>query len=214
MPARPDWRLVLVTDRGRMGGRDLLDVVSEAVQGGVTAVQLREKTCSTRTFIELGRRLHEVLVSLGVPLIVNDRVDVALAIGAEGVHLGQSDMPYPDARRLLGADALIGLSVESPAQAAQAESWDVDYLGVSPIFATPTKTDTGNPWGLDGLHALRPASRHALVAIGGVHAANAADVIRAGADGIAVVSALCAAPDPRRCAASLRRRIDAAARAD
>jgi thiamine-phosphate pyrophosphorylase len=207
-----DWSLYLVTDRGLAGSRPLADVVDAAVRGGVTAVQLREKQCSTREFVELARSLKALLEPLGVPLIVNDRVDVALAAGADGVHVGQSDMDYRDVRRLLGPDAIVGLSVETKEQAEQAAALDVDYLGVSPVFSTPTKTDTAAEWGLSGLAALRRVSEHVLVAIGGIHPSNATQVIEAGADGIAVVSAICAAPDPEAAARALRRAIDQARR--
>ena len=207
-----DWSLYLVTDRGLAGFRPLADVVAAAVRGGVTAVQLREKHCRTREFVELARCLKALLAPHGVPLIVNDRVDVALAAGADGVHVGQSDMDAGDVRRLLGPDAIVGISVETLQQAERAASLDVDYLGVSPIFATPTKTDTASAWGLGGLAALRRASKHVLVAIGGIDSSNADQVIEAGADGIAVVSAICAAPDPEAAARALRRAIDQARR--
>jgi thiamine-phosphate pyrophosphorylase len=210
-PAR-DWSLYLVTDRGLAGPRSLPDLVAAAVRGGVTAVQLREKQCSTREFVELAHCMKVLLAPRGVPLIVNDRVDVALAAGADGVHVGQSDMDCRNVRRLLGSDAIVGLSVETMEQAERAAALDVDYLGVSPIFATPTKTDTASEWGLSGLAALRRASKHVLVAIGGIHASNAAEVVEAGADGIAVVSAICAAPDPEAAARELRRAIDQARR--
>ena len=203
-----DWGLYLVTDRRLAGPRTLEELVRAAVRGGVTAVQLREKECSTREFVELARRLKVILAPTGIPLIVNDRVDVALAAGSDGVHLGQSDMEYRNARALLGPDAIVGLSVETSAQADEAESLDADYLGVSPIFPTPTKTDTVAAWGIEGLAALREASRHVLVAIGGINATNAAEVIHAGADGIAVVSAICAARDPEEAARELRRAVD------
>jgi thiamine-phosphate pyrophosphorylase len=201
---RRGWSLCLVTDRRLSAPHSVEEVVRAAVRGGVDAIQLREKECSTREFVELARALKTILAPAGVPLMVNDRVDVALAACADGVHIGQSDMPYGDARRLLGPDAIIGLSVESMEQAEQAGSLDVDYLGVSPVFSTPTKTDTAPAWGLDGLAALRRASRHVLVAIGGINRENAGAVIRAGADGIAVVSAICAAADPERAARELR----------
>lgn len=203
-----DWRLYLVTDRRLAGSRPLADVVAGAVRGGVTAVQLREKKCGTREFVELARSLKALLAPHGVPLIVNDRVDVALAAGADGVHVGQSDMDCRDVRRLLGPGAIIGLSVETMKQAKGAAALDVDYLGVSPIFSTPTKTDTISEWGLSGLAALRHVSKHILVAIGGIHASNAAEVIEAGADGIAVVSAICAASDPEAAARDLRQAIN------
>ena len=190
-----DWSLYLVTDRALAGARSLIEVALAAVRGGVTAVQLREKNCATREFVELGRDLKTLLAPLGVPLIVNDRVDVALAIGADGVHLGQSDMDYDTARRLLGPEAVIGLSVETMHQAEQAENLTVDYLGVGPVFATATKPDAAAPWGLESLAALRKTSKHVLVAIGGIDVANTPGVIEAGADGVAVVSALCAAAD-------------------
>lgn len=202
--------LYLVTDRGLAGDRPLEEVVLAAVEGGAGVVQLREKELATRAFVESARRLKALLEPRGIPLIVNDRVDVALAAGADGVHLGQEDMAYPDARALLGPDAIIGLSVETPEDVREAEGFDVDYLGVSPIFPTPTKTDTEGAWGLDGLAEVRRMSRHRLVAIGGLNATNAADAIRAGADAVAVVSAICAAADPRRAAEELAAVVDAA----
>jgi thiamine-phosphate pyrophosphorylase len=196
-----------VTDRMLAGGRPIGDVVLAAARGGVTAVQLREKDCPTREFVALARRLNSVLAPLGVPLIVNDRLDVALAAEAAGVHVGQTDMDPSDVRRIAGADFIIGLSVETMEQAREAESLDIDYLGVSPIFLTPTKTDTGEAWGLDGLRELRARSRKVLVAIGGINNSNARQVIEAGANGIAVVSAICSAPDPRAAARELQEAI-------
>ena len=207
-----DWSLYLVTDRAWVKGRPLSRVVEEAVRGGVTVVQLREKDCPTREFVRLAEEMKAMLRGHGVPLIINDRVDVALAVGAEGVHIGQSDMPYADVRRLVGKKMLIGLSVETGAQADEAESLDVSYLGVSPIFTTPTKVELRTAWGIEGLRRLRARSRHKLVAIGGINESNAADVIRAGADGIAVVSAICAADDARQTATRLRQKIEQARR--
>lgn len=197
-----------MTDRGLCLGRSIEEIVLAGVAGGVTAVQLREKECSTREFLALARSLKKLLTPRGVPLLINDRVDVALAAGADGVHIGQSDMGYNDARALLGAGALIGVSVETPAQAVEAEMCDCDYFGVGPIFPTATKTDAAPAWGLERLAELRRTSRHRLVAIGGINAANAAMVAAAGADGIAVVCAICSAPDPRAEAAHLRRIIE------
>lgn len=208
MRPAPDWRLYLVTDRNLLKGRPLETVVESAVRGGVTAVQIREKDCPARECIELARKLRGLLSRLGVPLLVNDRVDIALAAGADGVHLGQSDMPVREARRLMGPDVLIGVSVETVEQAREAEKEDVDYLGVSAIFATPTKKDTAAEWGIEGLGRLRPLCRRTLVAIGGLNEENAGAVIRAGADGIAVVSAVCAAGDPEQAARRLREIID------
>lgn len=188
--------IYLVTDRDLLQGKSLEETVMQAAQGGATMVQLREKTLPTRAFIETAQRLKAALKSYHVPLIINDRIDVALAAEADGVHIGQDDMPYPLARKLLGAQAIIGVSVENMEQVLEAEAWDVDYLGVSAIFATPTKTDIKRAWGLDGLREAKRHSRHPLVAIGGIHLGNAADVMQAGADSIAVVSAICAADEP------------------
>lgn len=204
-----DCRLYLVTDRDLSLGRPLEEVVLRAVEGGVCMVQLREKGAPTRLFVDEALRLRRLLAPFRVPLIINDRVDVALATGADGVHIGQEDMPYPLARRLLGDRAVIGLSVETMEQVREAEDYDVDYIGVSPIYPTPTKTDTRGAWGLEGLAEVRRASRHRLVAIGGLSAGNAGDVVRAGADCIAVVSAICSAPDPRLAAEALGRAIRA-----
>ncbi len=203
-----DYRLYLVTDRALARSRSLVELVARAVAGGVTVVQLREKDASTRDFAEQAQRLQDLLLPLGVPLIINDRIDVALAVGAAGVHVGQHDMPAATARRLLGEDRLLGVSVSTVDEALAAEDDGADYLGISPIYATPTKTDTPTPVGLTGLAALRAATRLPLVAIGGLHAGNLAPVLASGADGIAVVSAIMAADDPAAAATELRAEID------
>jgi len=187
--------LYLVTDRGLCGDK-MDEVIVKAVRGGARYVQLREKNVSTRFFVEEARRLKCLLKPFSAPLIINDRVDVALAADADGVHLGQEDMPCALARKIMGPKAIIGLSVECWADVEAARNMDVSYLGVSPIFPTPTKTDTKGAWGLEGLAKVRDYSRHPLVAIGGLNEANAAAAIRVGADCIAVVSAVCAASDP------------------
>lgn len=199
---RSQLRLYLVTDRGLAGDRDIEEIVRRSVEGGATMVQLREKSIDTREFIELALRLKALLKPYGVPLIINDRVDVTLAADADGVHIGQSDMPYDMARRLLGPDRIIGLSVENFGQIAEANALDVDYIGISPVFATPTKTDTAAPFGLEGLRKAVELSVHPTVAIGGMNASTAAEVISTGTDGIAVVSAIVCADDP--CTASRR----------
>lgn len=205
-----DVSLYLVTDRSLSMGRATAEVVRAAVAGGVTCVQLREKACGTREFLDEARAVKVVLQGTGVPLIINDRVDVALAVGAEGVHLGQQDMVMGDARRLGPPGWIIGVSAESVEDAVRAEGEGADYVGVSPVFATPTKADHAAPLGLDGLRRMRAAVKLPLVAIGGIHAGNAREVVRAGADGLAVVSAIVAADDPRAAAAELRRKIVAA----
>jgi thiamine-phosphate pyrophosphorylase len=200
----------LVTDRTLCGNKSLEDVVFQALQGGVMCVQLREKDVSTRFFVEEARKIKALTAQFRAPLIINDRLDVALAIEADGVHIGQEDMPYAEARNLMGPQAIIGLSVETWDDVVQAEELDVDYLGVSPIFETPTKTDTKGSWGLEGLARIKAYSRHPLVAIGGLNASNAADAVMAGADGIAVVSAICAALDPLHASRELHDIIQAA----
>lgn len=201
-------RLHLVTDAALCGPRGVEAVVAAAVRGGATCVQLREKQLDTRDFVARARALKALLAPLQVPLIINDRVDIALAVGADGVHVGQRDMHPADVRRLM-PHALIGLSVENPAQVRAAAHFPVDYLGASPVFATPSKTDTAPALGLDGLRALRLLTPLPLIAIGGIDEHNAAQVIAAGADGLAVVRALCAAPDPATAAQTLRRAIEA-----
>lgn len=207
-----DLSLYLVTDRRLAGDRPLTEVVRMAVAGGVTIVQLREKDCSSREYLELARSIKKIL-SPEVPLIINDRLDVALAAQADGVHLGQNDLPAETARKYLGPQAIVGLSVENLEQLEQAINLPVDYLALSPVFATPTKTDTGPAWGLEGLAGARRMTARPLVAIGGINESNAAEVIKAGADGLAVVSAVCAAPDPEQAARRLRRLIDETRRA-
>lgn len=198
-----DLSLYLVTDRPLSGGRDMAWIVREAAAGGVTMVQLREKECSTAEFIQLARELKAALAPLGIPLIINDRVDVALAVDADGVHIGQSDMPYATARKLLGRDKIIGLSVETMDEAVAANALDVDYIGISPVYATPTKTDTLTPFGLDGVDEVMRCSRHRCVAIGGMNRDTVGEVIAHGVEGVAVVSAIVAAPSPREAAAEL-----------
>lgn len=202
-----DYSLYLVTDRTLSLGRSTVEVVRAAIRGGVSCVQLREKGCSTREFMDEARLLKALLAGTGVPLFINDRLDVALAVGADGVHLGQNDLAIADARRLVGNRMIIGISAESVADAIRAEAEGADYIGASPVFTTPTKTDTAPPLGLDGLRAIRRAVQLPLVAIGGINADNAAAVLRAGADGLAVVSAIVSAPCPRTAAAGLRQRI-------
>ena len=201
-------RLYLVTDQSLTRGRCLADVVGAAVQGGVSCVQLREKSLATREFLAQAMMLKKLLAPHGVPLVINDRIDIALACCAEGVHLGQSDMPVEMARKLLPPEVFIGWSVESMADVLQNTKLPVDYLGLSPIFATPTKTDTKNAWGINGLVEVRAFTRLPLVAIGGIHVGNASEVLRAGADGLAIVSALCSAADPQAAAETLRALCD------
>lgn len=199
--------LHLVTDRSLSQGRSLAEVVQQAVAGGVTCVQLREKSCSTREFLDEALALKALLQPLGLPLIINDRVDIALAVGADGVHLGQTDMPISHARRLLGPDCLIGISAESVEDAVKAEQQGADYIGISPVFSTPTKTDTAPALGLDGVRRIRELVRITLVGIGGINLSNARQVLASGADGVAIVSAIMAAESPRLAAEVIRREL-------
>jgi thiamine-phosphate pyrophosphorylase len=199
--------LYLVTDRGLCGKKALEDVVIQAVKGGVSFVQLREKEISTRSFVEEAKRIKKILKPYKVPLIINDRVDVALACGAEGVHIGQEDMPYEIVRKIMGRKAIIGLSVETWEDVETSQNLDVNYIGVSPIFSTPTKTDTQGAWGLEGLARIKKFSRHPLVAIGGLNESNIIDVVKAGAQCVAVVSAICASSNPEEASRRLSKII-------
>ena len=190
--------IYLVTDQKACLGRPLESVVEQAARAGVACVQLREKQASTRDFLTQARKLKELLAPYTIPLIINDRLDIALAVEAHGVHLGQTDMDPETARRLLGPQAIIGLSVETWEDVEAARDRGVDYLGVSPVFPTPTKIDTKTPWELEGLQRIRKHVALPLVAIGGLHRENAGQVIQAGADSVAVVSAICSAEDPFR----------------
>jgi thiamine-phosphate pyrophosphorylase len=200
-----DYSLYLVTDRGLAGGRSNFEVVKAAVEGGATVVQLREKDCSTREFVQQALAIKDFLRNRRIPLIINDRLDVAQAVKADGVHLGQTDMPLEMAKEILGDSMIIGISAESLEDAIAAERGGADYLGVSPIYATPTKTDTAPPLGLAGLREIRKAVRLPLVGIGGLNRQNCAEVIRSGADGVAVVSAIVAADDPEAAATVLKK---------
>lgn len=196
MPARPlGLSVYLVTDRALCGARGVEETVRQAIAAGATVVQLRDPVAKTRALVEQARALAALLRPAGIPFLVNDRVDVALAAAADGVHLGQSDMTVRDARALIGPAPLLGLSITAPADLAVSDLAGVDYLGVGPVFATATKADAAPAMGLAGLAAVRAASRLPIVAIGGIGLANAAAVIAAGADGVAVVSAICAAAD-------------------
>jgi thiamine-phosphate pyrophosphorylase len=207
-----DLRLYLVTDPVLAGGRGVVDTVKAAIEGGVTMVQLRDPKASTRAFVAEARMLKSILAPRGIPLLINDRVDVALAAGADGVHVGQSDMDPADVRRLVGPKMIIGLSVGSPAEfAASAGSFGaVDYFGTGPVKATATKSDAGTAIGTAGLAAVVGMTDLPVVAIGGIGLGDVAGVFAAGAKGIAVVSAIMAAADPGAAARDLRNAVEAA----
>jgi thiamine-phosphate pyrophosphorylase len=207
MRRRFDPTLYLVTDPELARGRALADVVAAAVRGGVTLVQLRDKHANGRALLEQARMLKAVLDPQGVPLIVNDRADVAHAAGA-GCHVGQSDLPVAAVRAILGPEALVGLSLDDMAQAEAVDPALIDYVAYGPFAATATKTDAGGPVGAEGLAAARKLTLLPLIALGGIDAQNVAAAVRAGADGIAVVSAIVAAADPEGASRELRAAID------
>jgi thiamine-phosphate pyrophosphorylase len=204
---RIDYTLYLVTDNG-IAKRSLEKIVQEAVAGGVTCVQLREKFIDTREFIETAITIKKILAESDVPLIINDRVDIALAVKADGVHLGQSDMPLNMARNICGPEMIIGISAESVDDAVEAERNGADYVAVSPVFSTPTKTNTVIPLGLEGIKKIKEAVKIPVIGIGGINASNAELVMQNGADGVAVVSAIMGAPDAKQAAGELRKICD------
>ncbi|MBF08095.1 MAG: thiamine phosphate synthase [Cobetia sp.] len=191
-----DLSLYLVTDPALCAERGLEATVMAAVRGGVSVVQLRDKHASDEEMIAQAIRLKALLDEYEVPLIINDRIEVALASGADGLHIGQSDGDPVEARRRLGEDALIGLSVQTLEQLKAVDVERIDYLGLGPVYATPTKPDHAAPLGIEGLTQLVRSSPLPTVAIGGISLANAGEVMTSGTDGLAVVSALCSAEDP------------------
>lgn len=205
-----DIGLYLVTDRGLSKGRSHEFIVEEAVKGGVSMVQLREKDISTIEFYELAKSLMALLKPLNIPLIINDRLDIALAVDADGMHIGQSDLPYAIVRKLLGKNKIIGLSVETVEQAREANELDVDYIGLSPVFSTHTKLDINEPLGLTGVKEIAHFTKHKTVAIGGVNSSNTESIINSGADGIAVISAIVSQDSPKEAARNLRQLVDKA----
>jgi len=205
-----DLSLYVVTDRALSRQRSDLDVVRAALAGGATVIQLRDKQAGGRQLADTGRALLALTRAAGALLIVNDRVDVAVAIDADGAHVGQEDLGARDARRLLGPGKLLGVSAANAAEAVQAERDGADYIGAGTVFATATKADAGTPIGMEGLAAISRAVRIPSVAIGGINAANAAACIAAGAIGVAVISAVVSAEDIAGAARHLRGAIDAA----
>lgn len=200
-------RLYLVTDPELCGRHGLLATVRDAVRGGVTVVQLRDKTATTSALVDMGRDLATVLADTGVPLVVNDNVEAAIAIGADGIHVGQGDMKVEEVRQLVGPDMMLGLSCETVEDAIQTPTDLVDYIGVSPVFATPTKTDHALAVGIDGLRAIAAATPVPKVAIGGLKSCHFQAIFENGADGVAVVSAICGQPDVEKAAFALSAEI-------
>jgi thiamine-phosphate pyrophosphorylase len=212
MRATLDPRLYAITDARVARGRDQVELLRAAIRGGVTMVQLRDKELPARDQYELGRRLRELTRAANVPLIVNDRIDLALAIDADGVHLGQDDLPPRVARALLGHGRIVGVSAGNAEEFELIRREGADYVGTGPFAATGSKADAGAAIGPAGLRALREITNLPMVAIGGIGPANVAAAMATGADGVAVISAVLGADDPERAAAELRRVIDAARR--
>jgi thiamine-phosphate pyrophosphorylase len=210
---RVDLCLYAIVDPETSGGHDLVELARRLAAGGATLVQLRDKMSDTRAMVVRARAIKAALGP--VPLLVNDRVDVALAAGCDGVHVGQEDMAAEDARRLLGPAAIIGLSIKTIAQAAAAPLELIDYAGIGGVFGTTSKANTSKPIGTEGLkrivevlHRRKPG--FPTCGIAGINESNAAEVIAAGADGVSVISALSLAPDPQAAARALREIVDAA----
>jgi len=213
MPKRTvDWTLYVVTDKAIAGGRSHAEQARAAILGGATVIQYREKLGNTRQLIAEASAVRDVCRELGATFIVNDRVDVALAVGADGVHVGQEDMPAIIARRLIGPDMLLGVTVGNAAQARQAEADGADYLGTDAVFFTGSKPDAGPPIGVDALAEICRAVRIPVVGIGGINVGNVAQVIQAGAAGAAVISAVVSAPDVSAAARRLREAVSIAKR--
>ena len=212
--AKPlDLRLNAIVDPERAGGHDLVALARLLAEGGATLVQLRDKTSDTRRMIEKARAIKAALAPLNVPFVINDRVDVALAARADGVHVGPDDMAPADARALLGPEAIIGVSIKNTAAAEAAPVGVFDYAGVGGVYATLSKQQDNPPIGPEGLARIaavlrRRAPNVPVVGIAGIDAGNAAAVIAAGADGVAVISALSFAPDPAAAARALRAVVD------
>jgi thiamine-phosphate pyrophosphorylase len=210
-----DLRLYAIVDPEHAGGRSLPELARLVASGGATLVQLRDKLSDTRAMVETARAVKAALAPFGVPLLINDRVDVALAAGADGVHVGQTDMAAEDARRLLGPKAIIGLSINTVALAEAAPIDLLDYVGIGGVYATLSKQQKKAPIGVDGLRDIvavfqRRKRGFPGCAIAGITAANASATIAAGAEGVSVISALSLAPDPAAAAKALRAVVDQA----
>lgn len=206
------YNLYLVADQDLAGHRPVESVVLQAIKGGVTIVQLRTKNASAKDMAALANRLRHITKKAGVPLIVNDRIDIALAMDAEGAHVGQSDIPAELARKILGPKKILGVSVKTVSEALKAEKDGADYLGVGDIFGTRSKKDAGKPIGLEAVRRIARRVSIPVIGIGGISRDNAHQVIEAGAHGIAVISALVLARDPTIAAKELRAIVDASLR--
>lgn len=200
-----DYSLYLVTDRNVLKGKPLYEAVEQAILGGVTLVQLREKDASTREFYNQALELKKITETYNIPLIINDRLDIAQAVDAEGVHLGQSDMPLIAARNILGKNKIIGISVGNVEEALEAEKNGADYVGIGTIFFTGTKKDIDIPIGIEGLRSVYNSINIPAVAIGGINENNFREVLSTGIDGISIVSAILGKSDIKAAAKALHK---------
>ncbi|KMQ58434.1 thiamine-phosphate pyrophosphorylase [Chryseobacterium angstadtii] len=202
------YKLYLVISEADCMGRNFLQVAEQAILGGVDVIQLREKNSSTESFLQKAQKLIEITDKHSIPLIINDNVEVAEHVNAAGIHVGNTDAP-PDflRQRPLLHQKIIGYSIEYLSQLDNEQTLVSDYLGISPVFRTDTKTDTITEWGLEGIKTIRQLTEKPLVAIGHIHNGNAREVIDAGADCLAVVSAICSAQDPQKAAYQLKNEI-------
>lgn len=204
---RVNWTLCLIADVKEAGVRKMTALIDKAVNAGVTLVQLRSKKLSSRHFFGLALQTSEILKRKNIPLIINDRLDIALACDADGVHLGQEDLPLHLARKLLGRRRIIGITVNTAEEAIEAEAGGADYLGVGPVFFTTTKERLKPVLGLEGLRAIRKKVGIPILAVGGITAENGAEVMATGVDGIAVASAILGSKDVRGATRELLRAI-------
>jgi thiamine-phosphate pyrophosphorylase len=211
---RPPLNLALyvVTDESLSRGRPTAEIVAAAIRGGADAIQLRAKDLPVREQLAIGRALRAITREAAVLFIVNDRTDLALALDADGIHVGQDDLPADLARQLVGSDRIVGVSTATVEEARIARDMGADYLGVGAIYGTATKSDAGAPIGPAAIGAIKAAVNLPVVGIGGIGPANAAEVIAAGADGVAVVSAVVSAADPEAAARALKASIATALR--
>jgi thiamine-phosphate pyrophosphorylase len=207
MMNKNDLLLYLCTDQGFLGERNFADIIEEAIAGGVTMIQIREKNACTREFFEMACIARNITKARRIPLVINDRLDVALAVEADGLHIGQSDLPLQAVRKIAGGKLFIGVSAGTVEDALVAEKDGADYVGAGAVFPTGSKADAGDAIGLEGLARICAAVHIPVVGIGGIGLANAADVMKTGAAGIAVISAILAQKDIKAASETLKAQI-------
>lgn len=206
--AKFDFGLMYVTDDSIRDDKLFFSILEAALRGGANSIQLREKNNNTLSFYDRAVTTENLCKKYNIPLIINDRLDIALAVNAHGLHIGQKDIPFAIARKILGKDKIIGLSVSNEMQAIEANELDVDYIGLSPVFATKTKTtDLDIPLGIEGLKKIRNLSNKPIICIGGIDICNTIDLIANGADGIAVISSISKAENPELETTKLRQAL-------